>query len=224
MGWLRRIIGGANALARRQRAERELDEELRACLDAAVEEKMRRGLDRKQATRVARLELGLVSVESVKDRVRDVGWETHIERLWQDVRYAGRALRKNPGFTAVAVFTLALGVGVNTAIFSVVNAVMLRPLPFGNPDRLVRIYESNPERGWPEFSASDPNFLDWRAQATSWEALAAIDGGTVSLTTGAGVEVVRALRVTSDFLPALGFSPALGRNFRPEEDRSPAAT
>jgi putative ABC transport system permease protein len=217
MGWLRRIIGGANALARRQRAERELDEELRACLDTAVEEKMRRGLDRKQATRVARLELGLVSVESVKDRVRDVGWETQIERLWQDVRYAGRALRKNPGFTAVAVFTLALGVGVNTAIFSVVNAVMLRPLPFGNPDRLVRIYESNPERGWPEFSASDPNFLDWRAQATSWEALAAFDGGTVSLTTGAGVDVLRALRVTSDFLPAIGFSPALGRNFRPDE-------
>ena len=218
MRWLRRVIGGAKALARSERTERELDEELRACLEAAVEEKMRRGLDREQATHAARLELGLVSVESVKDRVRDVGWETHLERLWQDVRYAGRALRRSPGFTAVAVLTLALGVGVNTAIFSVVNAVMLRPLPFPHP-RLVRIYESNPERGWPEFSASDPNFLDWRAQATSWEALAAFEEGTVSLTTGTGAELVPALRVTSDFLPALGFSPALGRNFRADESQ-----
>jgi hypothetical protein len=180
MGWLRRVIGGANALARSERAEREMDEELRACLEAVVEEK----------------------------------------RLWQDVRYAGRALRKSPGFTAVAVLTLALGVGVNTAIFSVVNAVMLRPLPFGNPDRLVRIYESNPERGWPEFSASDPNFLDWRAQATSWEALAAFDSGTISLTTGDAVEVLRMMRVTSDLLPAVGLSPPLGRSFRPDETRS----
>jgi putative ABC transport system permease protein len=219
MRWLGRVIRGANALARSERAERELDEELRACLDAAVEEKMRRGQDREQATRAARLELGLVSVEGVKDRVRDVGWETHLERLWHDVRYAGRALRRSPGFTAVAVLTLALGVGVNTAIFSVVNAVMLRPLPFSHPDRLVRIYESNPERGWPEFSASDPNFLDWHAQATSWEALAAFEDGTVSLATGAGAELVPALRVTSDFLSALGFSPALGRNFRADESQ-----
>ena len=90
MRWLRRVIGGATALARRERAERELDEELRACLEAAVEEKVSRGLDRGRASRLARLELGLVSVESVKDRVRDVGWETHVEGLWRDVRYALR--------------------------------------------------------------------------------------------------------------------------------------
>jgi putative ABC transport system permease protein len=101
-----------------------------------------------------------------------------MEHLWRDVRHAARALRRSPGFTSVAVLTLALGVGVNTAIFSVVNAAILRPLPFGEPDRLVRIYESNPERGWPEYSASDPNFLDWRAQSTSWEALAAYQEGT----------------------------------------------
>ena len=219
MQWLRRIISGANALGRRRRAEQELDEELRAYLETSVEEKMHTGMTREQATRAARLETGLVSMDSVKERVRDVGWETSIEGLWQDVRYAGRALRRTPGFTAVAVLTLALGVGVNTAIFSVVNAVMLRPLPFDHPDRLVRIYESNPERGWPEFSASDPNFLDWRAQATSWEALAAFEEGTVSLTNGAGAELVPALRVTSDFLPALGLSPALGRNFRADDAR-----
>jgi putative ABC transport system permease protein len=142
-----------------------------------------------------------------------------VESLMLDVRYAARALRKSPGFTFVAVLTLALGVGVNTAIFSVVNAVMLRPLPYGDPSRLVRIYESNPSRGWPEFSASDPNFLDWHAMATSWESLAASGAGTVSLSTGASAEVVRGLRVTSGFLPALGVTPVLGRNFQPQEDR-----
>jgi putative ABC transport system permease protein len=144
---------------------------------------------------------------------------TVVEQIFRDLRHAVRALQRNPVFTAAAVLTLALGIGVNTAIFSVVNAVILRPLPFGDPDRLVRIYESNPERGWPEFSASDPNFLDWHAQATSWEALAAFDSGTVSVATDTGVEVIPALRTTSDFLPALGFRPALGRNFRPEETR-----
>ncbi len=142
-----------------------------------------------------------------------------LEALAVDLRYAVRALRRSPGFAVVAGLTLALGVGVNTAVFSVVNAVMLRPLPYGDPDRLVRIFESNPARGWPQFSASDPNFLDWRAQATSWEALAALSSGPVSIATDAGAEVVPALRVTTDFLPALGLSPAIGRNFRPEEDR-----
>ena len=140
-----------------------------------------------------------------------------VEQMSQDLRYAVRTLRRSPMFTAAAVLTLALGVGVNTAIFSVVNAVILQPLPFGDPDRLVRIYESNPERGWPEFSASDPNFLDWHAQAMSWEALAAFDTDTVSLATDLGVEVIPAVGATSEFLPALGFRPALGRNFRPEE-------
>lgn len=217
MRWLRRVIGGAHALVQRPRLEQELDEELLEYLESSIEEKMRGGMSREQAMRAARLEAGLVSVDSVRERVRDVGWEVYVEQLGQDVRHAARALRKNPGFTSVAVLTLALGVGVNTAIFSVVNAVTLRPLPFGSPDRLVRIYESNAERGWPEFSASDPNFLDWRAQATSWEALAAFQDGTVSLRTGAGIELIPALGVTSGFLPALGFSPALGRNFLDEE-------
>jgi putative ABC transport system permease protein len=142
---------------------------------------------------------------------------TLVEQLFRDLRYAARALLRSPMFTTAAVLTIALGVGVNTAIFSVVNAVMLQPLPFGDPERLVRIHESNPERGWPEFSASDPNFLDWRAQATSWDALAAFDSGTVSLATDSGIDVMRNLRVTSDFLRVLGFRPALGRDFRPEE-------
>jgi hypothetical protein len=91
----------------------------------------------------------------------------------QDARYAARSLRKSPGFTVVAAMTLALGVGANAAIFSVVNTVMLRPLPFAEPDGLVRIWESNLDKGFPTFSGSHPNFLDFRAQANSLEAMAA---------------------------------------------------
>jgi len=142
-----------------------------------------------------------------------------LESLWQDVRYGARVLRRSPGFTAVAAITLALGVGANTAIFTVVNAVVLRPLPFSEPDRLIRVWESNPEKGWPQFSASHPNFLDWRAQARSFERLAAQTGAGFTLTSGGDADIVRGLAVTSDLLPLLGIAPALGRNFRAEEDQ-----
>ena len=139
--------------------------------------------------------------------------------LFQDLRHAARALRKSPGFTAVAALTLALGVGANTAIFSVVNAVMLRPLPFAEPDQLVRIWESNVERGWPTFATSHPNFLDWRSQAQSFESLAAMDNAGFTWTSNGEAQIALGLRVTATFLPALKVSPALGRNFLDEEDR-----
>ena len=137
----------------------------------------------------------------------------------QDVRYAARSLRKSPGFTLVAAITLALGVGANTAIFSVVNAVMLRPLPFSDPGQLVRIWESNVERGWPTFATSHPNFLDWRAQAKSFQAMAAMDNIGLTWTSGGEAEVLQGRRVTATFLPTLQVTPILGRNFLDEEDR-----
>jgi putative ABC transport system permease protein len=139
--------------------------------------------------------------------------------LWQDLRYGARMLLKNPGFTLIVLLTLSLGIGANTAIFSVVNAVMLRQLPFVNADRLVRLNESNPERGWPTFSVSQPNFLDWRARNQTFEALAATISESFNLNAGGEVEVVPGASVTADFLPVLGITPALGRNFLPEEDR-----
>jgi putative ABC transport system permease protein len=144
---------------------------------------------------------------------------TRAEGWWQDLRYAARSLRGNPGFTAVAAITLALGVGANTAIFSVINAVMLRPLPYAQSDRLVRLWESNPPRGWPQFSVSHPNFLDWRARTRSWQALAAESGVTFTMAGQDGAQIARGSMVSVDFLPALGVTPALGRNMRPEEDR-----
>ncbi len=137
----------------------------------------------------------------------------------QDLRYAARALRKSPGFTAIAALTLALGVGATTAIFSVVNAVMLRPLPFTEPDRLVRIWESNVERGWPTFAVSHPNFLDWRSQSRAFESLAATNNAGFTWTSNGEAEVVLGLSVTATFLPTLKISPALGRNFLDDEDR-----
>ena len=137
----------------------------------------------------------------------------------QDVRYAARSLRKSPGFTLVAAITLALGVGANTSIFSVVNAVMLRPLPFSNPGQLVRIWESNVERGWPTFATSHPNFLDWRTQAKSFQAMAATNNIGLTWTSGREAEVLLGMGVTATFLPTLHVTPILGRNFLDEEDR-----
>jgi putative ABC transport system permease protein len=140
--------------------------------------------------------------------------------IGQDVRYAIRMFVKHPGFTAVALLTLSLGVGATTAIFSVLNTVMLRPLPFAEPDRLIRMWESNPASGWPEFSASQPNFLDFRARSTSFERFAAWTNVGFAFTTETDAEIVRGNAVTVDYLPTLGVPLAMGRNFRPEEDQA----
>src|SRR5215510_4932985 len=141
-----------------------------------------------------------------------------MQTLLQDLRYGVRMLLRQPGFTLIVLLTLALGIGANTAIFSVVNAVMLRQLPFTDADQLVRLYESNPERGWPTFSVSHPNFLDWRARNQTFEAMAATADASFNLTTGGDVEVIRGAAITTDFLPVLGVSPAPDSNFLPEED------
>jgi putative ABC transport system permease protein len=137
----------------------------------------------------------------------------------QDARYAARSLRKSPGFTLVAAITLALGVGANAAIFGVVNTVMLRPLPFKNPDGLVRVWESNIERDRPTFAVSHPNFLDWRSQSQSFQSLAASSNAGFTWTSSADAEVVLGMNVTATFLPTLQITPALGRNFLDDEDR-----
>jgi putative ABC transport system permease protein len=138
----------------------------------------------------------------------------------KDLGYAARSLRKSPGFTAVAALTLALGVGANTAIFSVVNTVMLRPLPFAEPDRLLRIWESNLERGRPTFAVSHPNFLDFRAQASSVQSMAATTNEGFTWTPANGdAEVIQGMNVTATFLTTLRVTPALGRNFTDDEDR-----
>jgi putative ABC transport system permease protein len=139
-------------------------------------------------------------------------------QITADLLHAVRLLFKNPGFTAAVLLTLALGIGANAAVFTILNAVLLRPLPYSQPERLVVIWESNPQRGWPTFSASQPNFLDWRDQSASFDQVAASTPRPVTLVEGGEAERVRGLAVTQQFFPMLGVRPLLGRGFRPEED------
>lgn len=144
-----------------------------------------------------------------------------MQNLWQDIRYGLRTLAKNPGFTAIAVVTLALGIGANTAIFSVVNTVLLRPLPFQQPDRLVDIWHTPPQAsfpGIPTFTVSPANFLDWRSQSQSFEGMSAYGFGQYTLTGTGRPEAFRMVAATNGFFAILRAEPLLGRTFFPDED------
>ncbi len=135
-----------------------------------------------------------------------------MQALWQDLRYGARMLIKKPGFTLIAVITLALGIGANTAIFSVVNGVLLRPLPFGEPDRLMMIRETKVPQ-FPEFAVSPGNFLDWKKQNTVFERLVAMRPAAFNLTGAGDPERLRGMRVTDGFCEMLGVQPQTGPRF-----------
>jgi predicted permease len=138
--------------------------------------------------------------------------------FWQDVRYGLRVLSKNPGFTAIAILTLALGIGANTALFSVVNSVLLNPLPFGSPDELVAVYTKSPT--FQESSISYPNFLDWQKDNHSFASLCGFRSDDFNMTGAGEPERVHAHMISAEFFTALGMPPLLGRTFRPEEDKA----
>src|SRR5215469_4429004 len=144
MSLLRNIASGLRALFRRERVEREMEEELHAYVEMAIEEKMQQGMSREAAARAVRLERG--SLDGAKEIVRAAGWESFVETCWQDLRFASRMLRKNPGFACVAVLTLALGIGANTAIFSVVYAVLLKPLPCVHSEEVLNVFQESKEQ------------------------------------------------------------------------------
>ena len=155
--------------------------------------------------------------------VAATGTEAH-SRMLSELRYAMRTLRRTPGFTLCAVLALALGIGANTAVFSVVYAVLLKPLSFAEPDRLVRLYEGNREKGIERGVVSAGTFVDWRARSRTLESLAVYTipfGGQTLWTIGDQLQVVKTSAVSPAIFSMLGVSPILGRTFRPEEEPAP---
>jgi putative ABC transport system permease protein len=168
------LLRKLTTLLRRPRFEAELDEELRFHLEMEANKLQASGATAAQVRTQALRDFG--GVERFKDEVRDQRGLTLVDDVLRDVRFGFRTLKKNPGFTAIAVLCLALGIGANAAIFSVVNAVLLRPLPLASPERLVQLYETQPARGadWTG-SVSWPNFVEWREQARSFSHLVAYE-------------------------------------------------
>jgi len=212
LGRLKRRL---RALLHKRAMERELDEELRYHLEREIERNLADGMNSEEARFAALRSFG--GVEQAKEQCREARGVRLIEDLWKDLRYGARMLLKQPGFTLVAVVTLALGIGVNTAIFSVVNGVLLKSLPFPEPERLVVLSETS--KDVPDMSVAYPNYLDWRAQQTVFENMAARMPAGGVLTGDGEAERITGRWVTASFFPTLGVHPQVGRFFTDEEDR-----
>jgi putative ABC transport system permease protein len=203
------------ALFRRSAVESELDDELRFHFDQQVVKFVQSGLPLPEARRRARLEFG--GADQVKEECRDARGVHMLETLAQDIRYAFRMLRKSPGFAAVAILTLALGIGANAAIFNVVHATLLQPLPATHANRLVVIWVNNLEHGWSRIGPTGQDYLDWKEQSKSFDDLFLFEHGTGTVTGSGEPEQVAGLRVTTNFGDFFGIKPVLGRTFRLDE-------
>jgi putative ABC transport system permease protein len=208
---LKRII---RALLHRSEMESELDEELRHHIEQQTEMNLRLGMNPQEARYTAHKSFG--GVEQAKELSRDSRGVRWIEDLAQDLRYGARMLAKNPGFTLIAVLTLALGIGANTAIFSVVNGVLLRQLPYEKPEQLALIWEKG--FGMNQLPVSASEFRDYRDQTQSFSSLAAFDTADFNLTGGELPERVPGAQVSASLFPLLGIEPLLGRVFNNHED------
>src|SRR5256885_4716985 len=215
MSLLRNLGSGLRSLFRKEQVNRELDEELGEYLEmAAVEkEKMKQGMSRQDALRAVRLEGG--SLDGTKEMVRSAGWESVVDTLWQDLHFGLRMLRKNPGFAAIAVLTLALGIGANTAIFSVVDSVLLHPASYAKPSELVDINEVGPETAAGAINEVSPgDFIEWQKQAQAFQGIAAYQRWEFHALTGTGEpDEVWAVPVTTNLFSVLGVNTIRGRTF-----------
>jgi putative ABC transport system permease protein len=203
-------------LFHRARTEQEMTEEIDAYLEMLIEFKVKEGLNPLEARRAALIELG--GKEQVKEKIREVSVGRYLETLWQDLHYGLRMLGKHPGFTAIALLTLALGIGANAAIFSVVYGVLLQPLPYAEDDRLVTLMQSYPQKGLDTWGISQANFALYRDHNQVFEKIAAYNSPGFNLTGGDGPERLQGSAVTVDFFDVLGVEPGWGRAFRVEED------
>jgi predicted permease len=209
MNWLKQIF-------LRRSAYEDLSDEIRQHLDEKIEELVATGMPRKEAAAAARLEFG--NVTQVERDGRDVWRWPSLEDFLMDIRFAMRMLRKNPGFTVVAVLTLALGIGANAALFSVIDAVLLRPLPFHDPERLVAVHSVDLKDANMGGESSYPAFLDWRSRTHSFEAMSVWSTMGFTYTGGDQPESVPGAMVSANLFSTLGVSPAIGRCFTQDED------
>src|SRR5258708_18805039 len=203
-----------------RRVEVDLDQEVQSHLEMLTEENIRAGMPPEDAQRAARIELG--GIEQVKEQVREERIGNWLHSVLSDCRYGLRMLRKNPGFAAIAILTLAMGIGANTAIFSVVQGVVLAPLPYPDPDRLVLIRENTPALQhlvW----VSYPDFLDWQRNARSFQQITALRWEQYNLTSPGTPEHLNGKAVSTGFFNTLGLKLSLGREFAPREDQQGGA-
>jgi len=211
--WLLRL----GELFGRNRREREFDAEMESHLALHIDDNLRAGMSLDQARRQALIKLG--GVEQTKEMVRERRGLPVLEVLLQDLGYGTRMLRKSPGYTSVAILTLALGIGANATIFSAVYASLVKPLPFRDADRLVAIWKKNPPRGWVRNPISPAEFLAWRDQTQAFEDMAAFTETSCVLTGNGEAEEDRCEIVGSNLFSLLGVEPLRGRGFLPAEDK-----
>src|SRR6202522_1243688 len=214
-----RLRSWLQAMLQRSRIESEMDAELRFHMEAYAEDLVRSGVPRPEAQRRARLEFG--GIETAKEECRAASRANLLENLIQDLRYGMRTMLRTPGFTATAVLVLGLGIGANTAIFSVGNGVLLRPLPFDQPDRLMQVWHTPPQKsfpGMPTFTVSPANFLDWRKQNHSFQGMSAYGFGRYTLTSSGHPEAIRMVAASAGLFSVLHAQPLLGRGFLDGED------
>jgi putative ABC transport system permease protein len=207
------------ALFRKPRLDGELDGEIRAHLELAELDAMATGLDPEEARRQARRSFG--GIEQMKEDHRDQRSLPWAENLWRDLRYGTASLARDSAFAAVTIGLLALGIGANTAMFSIVDAVMLKPLPFPEPERMVRVWETPPGG---RNGTTTLTFLDWKRQSDIFEALSVENPTKAAITTGGDPARVSGKQVSTDYFQVFGVKPQIGRTFAPGEDQPGAAS
>jgi len=219
MKTFKRFLRRLHGLFRGRRPDAELAEELEFHIELQTEDNIRSGMSFEEARRAARLKFG--GIEAVKEGYRDQRGLPFIESVIADIRYAVRQLRRTPGFTLTVVITIALGIGANTAIFSMINALVLKPLPISEPDRVVFLttrYASDPGDGHGDPSASPAFFVHWRAQSSVIEHVSALTATGMNYTGGGAPELWHALKMSADLFHTLRMPILMGRGFSPEED------
>jgi len=208
------LIARLRGMLRRERLDQELDEEMRSHLEMRAADNIAAGMSPEEARYEAQKRFGNTTLLKEDARKADiVGW---LDESARDFRYALRMLQRSPGFTAVAVLTLALGIGANTAIFSVVNSVLIRPLPYSDPGSLVMVWENNSQHPNPHNTVSPPNFFDWQSRNTVFSGMAYLFDERDNLTGNGAPEEVVVQDVSVNFFSVLGVNPILGPGFTPE--------